>query len=646
MKLWLNISIYLILGVICVGCINKNRQYLSLAAEYMEVSPDSAVAILEKVENIGKESDSQYAYFALLWTQARHKCHLLLDNDSLITFATDYYTKHGNRHLAAKAFLYKGLVHKGKKEVEKAVEAFAMSAHWFEGVEDDQYKALLYNHYGLLMMSEKNYEEALCHLKKSYHFKLKGDSIHYIMSACASIAKNFKYLNQLDSSQIYFEKGLQYKDKVDSRRYYLYAKDYANFLRMNKLYGKAENLLLECEQYLTDGHRYSVYSSLATLYYETEDYAKALRYAEKMQDSRDSLMMRGCYFHLYRIHARLGDKDVSHEYYKKYTDIHDAIQERVKTKEVAVIPHKVEKQMLVEENQKGRVLRGWLMAVIVVLTMSAFMIHRNQRNRHQRKQDEMSRKILKSEEMHQQVQQELTEKLTESEKAHRIENILRKTIEEKAKEDTVQYLKERENMQNLLTEKSVEIGNLKSVITNKNRRIGRMETEGEENKIAIKRLKNDVDRLKKEEYKSQKMEKRLQKEMSEQLHCQMELEHRVLELEREQRIHQLVECCAQHQEKEKLMELLDYLKGSESCSIKNSEYATLVKELVNMIYPGIVTSIEDCVSNEKKRVICQLVILGFDDVATIQKIVPLNEKSVRKYRKECRELVQSLESKV
>ena len=107
-KLWLKRALYLILGLICAGCVTKNGQYLFLAADCMEVNPDSAIAILGKVENIGEESHSQQAFFALLWTQARHKCHLPIENDSLISVATNYYIKKVKNTLRPRLFSTKG----------------------------------------------------------------------------------------------------------------------------------------------------------------------------------------------------------------------------------------------------------------------------------------------------------------------------------------------------------------------------------------------------------------------------------------------------------------------------------------------------------------------------------------------------------
>ena len=55
MKMWLKMVIYLILGLICAGCVNQNGQYMALASACVEVAPDSAMSILGKVGNIEKD---------------------------------------------------------------------------------------------------------------------------------------------------------------------------------------------------------------------------------------------------------------------------------------------------------------------------------------------------------------------------------------------------------------------------------------------------------------------------------------------------------------------------------------------------------------------------------------------------------------
>ena len=180
------------------------EQWIIRAEENMEVNADSAYRCLHHAMEANGWNDALRARYALRYTQAMHKCRIPLEGDSLINTAVAYYTKSHDRHRLALSFLYKGLAHKQRKEVVKAAEAFALSEQWFEGVEDDQYKALLYNHYGDLMMKEENFDNALTYFKKSYEFNLKGDSLHYIVDACNVIATIFKLQDKPDSAKSYY----------------------------------------------------------------------------------------------------------------------------------------------------------------------------------------------------------------------------------------------------------------------------------------------------------------------------------------------------------------------------------------------------------------------------------------------------------
>lgn len=576
----------LISGVISGCIVDNNEKLLSLAERCLEEYPDSASQLLDRIGDLSELSDNQMAKFSLIRVQTNHKMKRTLVNDSLINLAVDYFCRENEKHMAAKSLLYKGLVHKQRKEVEKAAESFALSEQWFEGVEDDQYKALLYNHYGALMMGEKNYEDALRYLKRAFFYEEKGDSLHYLSSTCGAIANVFVKLGDIDSAQVYFEKGLQYKHNMTSRGYYLYIKGYANFLRRNGDLSGAERMLKECEQQIEDEQRFSVYSSLATLYYETGDYEKALAYAEKMQESRDSLMMRGCCLHLYRIHARLGHKDMAHDYYKRYTDIHDDMQARMKTKEVAVIPHRVEKQMLAEKNRRGEVLRGWLLNVIVVLVVISLVVYWVQRSRHRRKH---------------------------------------------------------EDMQGELSDKNIRIGQLKSVISNKDNKIERIERkqEADNNRYreTIKIQKEQIDCLEEE----RKMQKHTAREQEKDLKkfTQLQQEWEVLneEVNEEQRFKQHLQAC----EGADMVNAMLYLRYGKSAGhpVSEPECEDCLYKLLLDTDEALCTRIESTVKSPAKRIICYLLGLGYKDMDMFARAVSfVTPATLRKYYRECKEMMK------
>lgn len=78
----------ILLSVSLSSCSSSVKNPLLLCADsLMEVSPDSALSILESISSPQKLSRADRALYALLLTQARHKNYVPLDDDSLIKTA-------------------------------------------------------------------------------------------------------------------------------------------------------------------------------------------------------------------------------------------------------------------------------------------------------------------------------------------------------------------------------------------------------------------------------------------------------------------------------------------------------------------------------------------------------------------------------
>lgn len=77
----------ILLSVSLSSCSSSVKNPLLLCADsLMEVSPDSALSILESISSPQKLSRADRALYALLLTQARHKNYVPLDDDSLKEF--------------------------------------------------------------------------------------------------------------------------------------------------------------------------------------------------------------------------------------------------------------------------------------------------------------------------------------------------------------------------------------------------------------------------------------------------------------------------------------------------------------------------------------------------------------------------------
>ena len=427
-----------------------------------------------------------------------------------------------------------------------------------------------------------------------------------MMSVCGTIAKGYILLEQEDSSKAYYAKGMQYKDCIPSRRYYLYVKDYANFLRRNGEYTKAEQMLLECEQYIKDDHRYSLYSSMATLYYETKEYRKALTYAEKVMESEDSVVVRGGLLNLYRIHRQLGNVDKSQSFHDLYREYDNDITLRRKTAEVAVIPHEMRVKALQIANERGIKIQWRLMACLVggVLVGGILYVLIRKKQREQR--------------------QEWQERLAEGNR-------------------------EIDEMAVAQREMNKEIGLLYYQMERKKEQIGNMEQRQKERLQKEKdRVKEKVDEIKQLKENStiimrekRTLEKNLEASLKEQRELQMVSEM----VEHDKRIEQHIMHYRLEAKVENIACLLMQLKHGNMYVEKplpRKDILPMLTALLDEEYPGMRQRIDGLTNNTTKQTMCYLIALKLDDEEMMYRATNIKLETVRKYRKECRDLVENL----
>lgn len=394
MKICLAMAVFFMVG----ACGNGDaEQWLMRAEGCMETNQDSAYRCLQQIDVSEGLSDEQRARYALRRTQAMHKCRIPLESDSLINVAVTYYADNDDRHRLALSLLYKGLVHKQCGEVTQAVEAFVASEQAFEGVEDNQYKALLFNHYASLLMKQNMFEEALGYYKQSYKCNLMGDSLHYVVSNCGQIANLFLIQENSDSARAYYERGLLHAKEcgVDKRKqYYLLLQNYAVFLMKRKEFSKAEKLLLQCLEELSDSDNlHALYPALTSLYSEKGEYAKALLYGRKAIEGNDSLNTCIGYLRLYKIYKGMGETDSAFHYHNLYRQYNSDITMRRKTAEIASIPNRVKNVQLVAENRTLMGWRVWMAVAIVAILAVSVYIFKRVRFRHRQEQQAKNQEL-------------------------------------------------------------------------------------------------------------------------------------------------------------------------------------------------------------------------------------------------------------
>ena len=616
-----------VVAALIAGCNRLAEECLDVAEACMETNPDSAYSSLQCLALREDLTGEQRARYALLRTQAMHKCRIPLESDSLINVAVEYYTGSDDRHRLALSLLYKGLVHKQCSEVLQAVEAFVASEQVFEEVEDDQYKALLCNHYASVLQKQGMLDEALRYYKKSYRYKLSGDSIHYIVSACGQIAKVHKMLGEMDSAAVYYRRGFAYLDGDNcGKKGAMFMQNYASFLISGRQYAEAERLLMESETAFSGSeHIYNVYSTFSTLYYETGEYNKALLFGKRMLGSRDSVMQCSAFLHLYRAYGKLGETDSVMYFHNLYRQYDSDITLRRKTAEVAVIPHKLANQELKHENHALIGWKLWLAIVLVVLVLVAIVIYVKIRKKHRFEQAE---KDL-----------ELTESQASLNEAKRS---LAKTQDE-------------------LVATKVSLGQMKGMQSRQGDAVGRVKTVLEETKRkhqkeiarlkdSIKNLEADIFLMKEKERERKHTETELMQNFKMLKKQLKEKTDKLVLIEHQREIDLRIDHFVMHGRDAIAVDMLLQFRYGEEVQarydIRSDEYIPMLRNLLEQENPALAEKLEKCELERKKLTMCYLMALGLDDVEMMARAACLAPNSVKAYRKECRELVQSLESKV
>lgn len=603
------------LFLIVAGCTSEQEQWLNRAESCMESDPSFAYRCLQQVADVDCLADEVQAKYALLQVQAMHKCGMPLRSDSLINRAVTHYRSKGDHPHLAKAWLYKGLVHKQLGEVEKATEAFAASERSFEGVEDNQYKALLFDHYAMLLAGQAMYNEALHYFRLTKAYELKGDSAHYVVSTYRRMAMMYDVLGQKDSAQTCYVDGLAYADEkgVRSRNYYLLLQNYASFLTESRKFAEADSLLQECIGRMnTSPYIHTLYSSLATLHYEQGRYDVALEYAEKILESADSLTVCGGYLRLYKIYRDMGDLETAVRYHDLYRQYNGELTQRRKTAQVAVIPLKLENRLLKTENTMWQQRQWiWVISLFVLLLLSWGCI-RVMRKKNARKQ-----------------QQDIDQ-------LHRMERSLAEAEQQ-------------------LGETASNLGGLKGVVTNQSNALNRLREKlqqaKEKHKEEIERLRGSVRTLEADIHKMREEDRVHKRTESEQRQNLKELQRKLRmqtdrlgmvehQWEIDQRLNHFVMTGRDTVAVDLLLQLR-YGKEWAKYDIRISEYLPLLKTLLGHEDPIKFAILDKCDLDWKKLTMCYLIALGLDDVEMMSRAACLAPNSVKAYRKKCYEVVSS-----
>lgn len=161
---------------------NNQLAVLQYADSLMENHPDSALLLLENIDNTDTLLRADRAYYALLLTQAKDKNYIKHTTDSVMYKVVDYYDSGNNDVLRMKAHYYLARVYQDMDSVSASVGEFLIALQLAEGVKDSDFICLSAANLGHFLKEHDLPDEADSYYQRAEEVALsKGDSSYWAL---------------------------------------------------------------------------------------------------------------------------------------------------------------------------------------------------------------------------------------------------------------------------------------------------------------------------------------------------------------------------------------------------------------------------------------------------------------------------------
>ena len=160
---------------------------LQHAEALMDEHPDSALHLIHTLSADEMNEKRNRAWYALLYTQAKHKCYTDETNDSLISIAVDYYRSTDDIRRRFLSYYYKGRILANGENYLKATSCYMEAEQLADAVNDGYLQGLLYAELGRIYRLYYDYPKSIESYQKAIEcYEQAGKITH----------RNYMWLNQ------------------------------------------------------------------------------------------------------------------------------------------------------------------------------------------------------------------------------------------------------------------------------------------------------------------------------------------------------------------------------------------------------------------------------------------------------------------
>ena len=170
-------SVVLMASFACSDSVERRR--MGQAEGIMQEHPDSALSLLESLDRDMLTCDYDRALYGLLYTQALDKNYLQIENDSIISFAVDYFRANGDEERLMKSLYYHGIAKLGIGNYPVAVVLVMQAMDIADRIGDKFWAGMSARGVADVYTETYNSSEELMYAEREYeNFKAAGIQPH------------------------------------------------------------------------------------------------------------------------------------------------------------------------------------------------------------------------------------------------------------------------------------------------------------------------------------------------------------------------------------------------------------------------------------------------------------------------------------
>ena len=332
--------------------------------------PDSAMVLLETIQNPERLPERDWAYWALLTTQAKDKLYIRHTSDSVINRVVDYFDGFAffrYRHEKALAYYYKGRVNNDLGHLEEALKAYHEAYDNAKWTDDYKLTYLIESNVGKIYLRQDMYHLALSAYKNADKAVRQANDSTSMAYTSAYLGRVYGKQENWEQANAHYKQSIKISEQIGNDKIL-----HLGIQELMAIYTDQDSLdaaldlvsyLDEIEMRMGRSRNQSTNLTIGDIYRKKQETDSAYFYLSQVISSNNIYTRLGAYQSLYYLYMN-NQPNRAIQFNMLYEACRDSIKKMGNASDLYQVKeaHEVVKRQAVD-------MRRWLLAGTVVLAL-------------------------------------------------------------------------------------------------------------------------------------------------------------------------------------------------------------------------------------------------------------------------------------